>query len=160
SSFSAFKGIDVAVIGAGQSALEAAALLNEAQARPQLLVREDSVLWQTRVSLKRSLWRKLRSPISGLGTGPKAWTLTNFPGAMRWAPEIWRTDFVRKHLPAEGAWWLRDRVENKVPIHFSVSVAGARQSGGRVTLELRQEGTGNRSPLVVDHVIAGSGYNI
>ena len=36
--FSAFAGQDVAVIGAGQSALEAAALLHEAGARPRLLV--------------------------------------------------------------------------------------------------------------------------
>lgn len=39
-SFGAFKGLEVAVIGAGQSALEAAALLYEAGARPHLLVRE------------------------------------------------------------------------------------------------------------------------
>ena len=45
-SFAAFKGRDVAVIGAGQSALEAAALLREAGAQPQLLVRENSILWQ------------------------------------------------------------------------------------------------------------------
>ena len=77
-SFAAFKGQEVAVIGAGQSALEAAALLCEAGAQPHLLVREISILWQTRVSLRRSLWRRLRSPISGLGTGPKAWMLTRF----------------------------------------------------------------------------------
>src|SRR5712692_3074649 len=78
SRFAAFKGRDVAVIGAGQSALEAAALLFEAGARPQLLVREDTILWQTRVLRERSLWRRLRSPIAGLGTGPKAWALTHF----------------------------------------------------------------------------------
>src|SRR5260370_15915835 len=94
-SFSAFKGRDFGVIGAGQSALEAAALLHEAGARPQLLVRDDAVLWQSRVSQERNLWQQLRSPISGLGTGPKAWALTNFPGAMHRAPEQWRTRFVK-----------------------------------------------------------------
>jgi len=157
--FDVFKGLDIAVIGAGQSALEAAALLREAGARPQLLVREDSVLWQTRVSLKRSFWRRLRSPISGLGTGPKAWLLTNFPGAMHPMPAKWRIDFVKKHLPAEGAWWLRDRVENKIPIHFGVTVAKTLENNARVLLELRHK-DGSRSQLVVDHIIAGSGYDV
>jgi FAD-dependent urate hydroxylase len=158
--FDAFKGLDVAVIGAGQSALEAAALLNEAGARPQLLVRETSILWQNRVSLKRSLWRRLRSPISGLGTGPKAWGLTNFPGAMHRVPARWRTQFVKNHLPAEGAWWLRDRVENRLPVHFGATVVEAREAAGRVALGLHIAKDGSERPLIVDHVIAGSGYEI
>ncbi len=122
-------------------------------------MREDSVLWQTRVSLKRSFWRRLRSPISGLGTGPKAWLLTHFPGAMHPMPAKWRIDFVKKHLPAEGAWWLRDRVENKIPIQFGVTVVKTREHNGRVLLQLRHK-DGGRSRQVVDHVIAGSGYEV
>jgi cation diffusion facilitator CzcD-associated flavoprotein CzcO len=159
-SFAAFKGRQVAVIGAGQSALEAAALLSEAGAQPHLLVRENSILWQNRVSLKRSLWRRLRSPISGLGTGPKAWGLTHFPGAMHRVPATWRTRFVKNHLPAEGAWWLRDRVENRLPVHFGATVVEAREAAGRVALELRLAKDGSECRLVVDHVIAGSGYDI
>jgi FAD-dependent urate hydroxylase len=159
-SFAAFSGLDIAVIGAGQSALEAAALLREAGARPRLLVREKSILWQTRVSLKRSFWRRLRSPISGLGTGPKAWMLTNFPGVMHRVPAKWRTEFVKKHLPPEGAWWLRDRVEGMMPIQFGTAVVTAREQAGRAALELQQSKDGSRCRLVVDHVIAGSGYDI
>jgi FAD-dependent urate hydroxylase len=159
-SFSAFKGREVVVIGAGQSALEAAALLHEAGALPQLLMREDSILWQTRVSLKRSLWRRLRSPISGLGTGPKAWGLTHFPGIMHRVPAKWRTSFVKNHLPAEGAWWLRERVEKRLPVHFGASIINAREASGQVLLQLRcaKDGSGRR--LVVDHIVAGSGYDI
>ena len=160
SRFDMYSGRDVAVIGAGQSALEAAALLQEAGARPQLLVREGSVLWQTRVSLERSLWRRLRSPISGLGTGPKAWLLTNFPGAMHRTPAKWRIDFVKKHLPAEGAWWLRDRVENKIPIQFGTTVVETREKEGRAALELRDAKAKRHWRLMVDHVVVGSGYDI
>jgi cation diffusion facilitator CzcD-associated flavoprotein CzcO len=159
-SFAAFEGRDVAVIGAGQSALEAAALLHEAGARPQLVVRENSILWQNRVSLKRNLWRRLRSPISGLGTGPKAWGLTHFPGAMHRVPTNWRTRFVKNHLPAEGAWWLRNRVENRLPVHLGATVVEAREVSGRVALELRLAKDGGKCRLVVDHVVAGSGYDI
>jgi FAD-dependent urate hydroxylase len=159
-SFAAFRGCEVAVIGAGQSALEAAALLHEAGAKPQLLVRENSILWQNRVSLNRSLWRKLRSPISGLGTGPKAWGLTHFPGAMHRVPATWRTRFVKNHLPAEGAWWLRNRVENRLPGLFGATVVEAREAAGRVALDLCLAKDGSKCELVVDHVIAGSGYDI
>jgi thioredoxin reductase len=159
-SFAAFDGRDIAVIGAGQSALEAAALLHEAGARPQLFIRENSILWQTRVSLKRSLWRRLRSPIAGLGTGPKAWGLTHFPGVMHRVPAKWRTNFVKNHLPAEGAWWLHDRVEKRLPVHFGASVINAREAKGRVLLKLRHTEDGSESQLEVDHVIAGSGYVI
>jgi FAD-dependent urate hydroxylase len=159
-SFAAFKGRDVAIIGAGQSALETAALLHEAGARPQLLVREQRVLWQTRMSLKRSLWRRLRSPISGLGSGPTAWMLTNFPSAVRRLPEKWRAEFVKKHLPAEGAWWLRDRVETRVPLRTGITVIEARATAGQVTLDLRQANSGNQCQITVDHVIVGSGYNV
>jgi FAD-dependent urate hydroxylase len=159
-SFAAFQGREVAVIGAGQSALEAAALLREAGARPQLLVREDSILWQHRISLKRNLWQRLRSPISGLGTGPKAWGLTHFPGAMHHVPATWRTRFVKNHLPAEGAWWLRDRVENRIPVHLGATVVSAREVAGRVALDVRLAKDGSARQLAVDHVVAGSGYDV
>lgn len=158
--FASYRGRDVAVIGADQSALEAAALLYEAGARPQLLVRENNILWMNRVSQERSIWRRIRSPISGLGTGPKAWTLTEFPGMPHRVPAALRTRFVKNHLPAERAWWLRDRVVDHVPIHFSATVIDARPVGSHVALRLCGPQHGPERELVVDQVIAGSGYNI
>jgi cation diffusion facilitator CzcD-associated flavoprotein CzcO len=157
-SFASFKGLRVAVVGAGQSALEAAALLREAEALPELFVRKNAILWQHRVSRERSPWRKLRSPISGLGTGPKAWLLTHVPGAMHRMPAFWTTRFVKRHLPPEGAWWLRARIENRVPVHLGTTVIEARETAGRAALRVRS-GNGNEHELIVDHVIAGSGYD-
>jgi FAD-dependent urate hydroxylase len=158
--FSSFKGQSVAVIGGGQSALEAAALLHEIGARPRLLVRDTSISWHHRVGLDRSLWRRLRSPISGLGTGPKAWALTRFPGGMHRVPSAFRTRFVNSHLPAEGAWWLRERVEGLVPVDLGTTVAAAREKAGRLILTLRDSKDGTDREIQVDHVIAGSGYVI
>ncbi|MCP3460012.1 NAD(P)-binding domain-containing protein [Bradyrhizobium sp. CCGUVB23] len=159
-SFAAFRGRDVAVIGAGQSALEAAALLCEAGARPLLLVRESAVRWHGRSSREPGLWERVRWPISGLGSGLKAKALTQFPGALHRVPVNWRTRFVNSHLPAEGAWWLRDRVETRLPIHLGVTVVKAREVSGRVALELRLANEAGERRLMVDHVIAGSGYEI
>ena len=158
--FDGFKGRRVAVIGAGQSALEAAALLSEFGASPQLLIRERSVLWQSRVSKSRSLWRRLRSPISGLGTGPKAWALTRFPGAMHRAPAAWRSRFVKSHLPPEGAWWLRKRVENQVPVHTQTAIIDAFEREGQAVLRLWTGKDSCEHELVVDNVIVGTGYDM
>jgi lysine/ornithine N-monooxygenase len=158
SSFSSFKGLNVAVIGAGQSALEAAALLHEAGAMPQLFVREDSISWHQRVMQNRNLWRRLRSPISGLGTGPKAWALTRFPGAVYQMPEALRTRFVNSHLPAEGAWWLRDRVENKFPVHLGASIVSSRDVNDLAALNFKRKGNGSGLELSFDRVVAGTGY--
>ena len=158
--FAAFKGRDVAVIGAGQSALEAAAILHEAGARPQLLVREGAIGWMSRVPHSRSLWRRLRSPISSLGSGPKAWALAHFPGALHRLPAEWRSRLVENHLPPEGAWWLRERVENRVPVHIATTIDEAREVNGRAALRLRVGNNGSERELIVDHVIAGTGYDI
>ena len=157
--FRVFRGRSVAVVGAGQSALEAAALLLEVGATPQLIAREEKILWQTRVHEKRSLWRKIRSPLSGLGTGPKAWALTNFPGLVHQAPDRWRVEFVKRHLPPEGAWWLCPRVEGKIKVHAGVAVAQARASADGVRLLLRGK-NGSETEVECEHVIAGTGYRV
>ena len=157
--FAPFKGQDVAVIGAGQSALEAAALLNEAGAQPQLLIRDNAVLWNTPSPRNASLRQRLRSPISGLGGGWRAWLLTHFPTAAHRLPAAWMTHFLKGYLPPEGAWWLRSRIEDLVPIHLSTSVAEARHDAkGRVALRLLVRGM--ERYITVDHVVAGTGYNI
>ena len=158
--FAGFRGQDVAVIGGGQSALEAAALLHEVGARPHLVVRKESIYWQTRVSQARGLWRRIRSPISGLGSGPIAWALTHLPGAMHYLPATLRTRFVQSHLAAEGAWWLRERVENLMPVHTGTTVIAALEIGDRAALRLRTKRDGRERQLVVDHVIAGTGYDV
>lgn len=158
--FSSFKGRKVAVLGAGQSALEAAVLLHEAGAEPTLLVREQSISWHSRVHRKRSLWRRLRSPITGLGTGPKAWALTRFPRALHRMPDNFRTRFVKTHLPAEGAWWLRERFENKIPVQLATEVIEARETCCGAALTVRDSKERQTREIVVDHVVAGSGYTI
>jgi lysine/ornithine N-monooxygenase len=160
SEFSSFKGRRLAVLGAGQSALEAAVLLHEADAEPTLLVRERSISWHTRVQTRRNLWRRLRSPITGLGTGPKAWALTRFPRAMHRMPDSFRTRFVKTHLPAEGAWWLRERFDNKVPVQLGTEVIEAQDTCCGVALTVRDANRQSTRQMTVDHVVAGSGYTV
>jgi cation diffusion facilitator CzcD-associated flavoprotein CzcO len=152
-------GKDVCVIGAGQSALEAAALLKQGGARPHLLVRQSRVLFLGRMSANRSLWERLRAPQSGLGPGMKSWLLETFPAAMHYAPRNLRLNLVRRHLGPSGAWWLRDRVEGQLPIHTRCVVREAVARGDRVLLRVHDEGQGERE-IEADHVVAGSGFEV
>jgi pyruvate/2-oxoglutarate dehydrogenase complex dihydrolipoamide dehydrogenase (E3) component len=74
-------------------------------------------------------------------------------------PDPWRIEFVRRHLPPEGAWWLRPRVEGKVKIHAGVAVADARPSADGVELRLRGK-DGAETRVECEHVIAGTGYRV
>lgn len=159
-SFAAFQGLEVAVIGSGQSALEAAALLHEAGAAPRLLIRKPATAWMTRGSRTPNLWQRIRRPTSALGSGPKAWALMQLPGAFHRLPACGRSLILRNFLPPEGAWWLRDRVEGQVPVEHDTIVVEGRTIGNRVSLRLRGGAGANDRELLVDRVIAGTGYEV
>jgi thioredoxin reductase len=156
---SKFAGSDVAVIGAGQSALESAALLHESGAGVHVLVRAPQVLWAGPPVIDRTWKDKLLKPKSPLGPG---WSLVaSQRGApvFRFLPEQTRLSIVKAVLGPAGAWWLHDRVENVVEIRTSTSVAAASVEGDKVVLECAAP-HGAHQRLVVDHVLAATGYRV
>jgi hypothetical protein len=110
------------------------------------------------VPRNRSLWRRLRSPLSGLGSGPTAWLLTNAPGAVHRMPAALRMRFVARHLPPEGAWWLRDRVDARIETLLSTTVTDARPDGDGCRLALAVDGRATARRF--DHVVAGTGFRV
>jgi cation diffusion facilitator CzcD-associated flavoprotein CzcO len=157
--FARFRGKDVCVIGAGQSALEAATLLHEAGARAQLLVRGDGPIFHTKTPARRSFLARLRAPITVLGEGRMHWLLTHFPMLPHYVPEARRVPFTRAYLGPAGAWWLRDRFEPHVTVHRRCEVISARPAdGGGVLLRVREQGA--EREIRADHVIAGTGFEV
>jgi hypothetical protein len=75
-------------------------------------------------------------------------------------PDSFRTRFVKTHLPAEGAWWLRERFDNKIPVQLATEVLAARETGGGVALTVRDAKQQITRQMTVDHVVAGSGYTV
>jgi FAD-dependent urate hydroxylase len=155
---SRFRGREVTVIGAGQSALETAALVAEQDAAVRLLARAPAVAWNLPPREGgRSLFGRLRYPASGLGAGIQLWGYCNAPGAFRFLPRQIRLDRVKNVLGPAGAWWLKDRVMGRVTVLPDHVVTNARASGGRAMLEVRR-GDGRRTTFAADHVIAATGY--
>ncbi len=156
---SSFEGKDVTVIGAGQSALETAALLREHDAEVRVLVRGPSVAWNADPQPEpRPLPQRLRRPMSGLGPGLRAWFYANEPNLFYHLPRQTRWQAVRTTLGPAGAWWLRERVLGRVPLLLNHSVRAAEARDGRVRLDV--DGGGGPVELTCDHVIAGTGYRV
>jgi cation diffusion facilitator CzcD-associated flavoprotein CzcO len=161
---SQFRGRDVVVVGAGQSALETAALLNETQARVSLLVRGSSISWHPNPRPDPpSLWQRLRRPASPMGAGLKTWFCSSAPMLFYRLPQRTRLTVVRGDKTHEmllgpaGAWWLRERVLGRIPILLGQSLLGVTARGGKAVLHVT--GSDGRSrDLTADHVIAATGY--
>jgi hypothetical protein len=158
-SFTAFAGREVGVIGGGQSALESAALLHEAGARALVVQRSPTVVWAGRPPVPPvPLSRRLRWPLSPLGTGLRLVAMFNLAPGFRALPVGTRARLVRETLGPAGAWWLRSRIEGSVPILSGHRLSAATASPDGVRLEL--EASAGRRLVEVEHVIAATGYRV
>lgn len=154
-----FAGRRVTVIGAGQSALENAALLHEHGASVEIAARADSIVWNPPPHpLDRPLWKRLRRPVGGLCTGMGCWLYEHGPRAFHMLPQKRRVWLATETFGPSGAWWLRDRIESKVAIRLGHHLRTARPVGGEVELEFDAD-TG---PLTIrsEHVICATGYRV
>jgi len=153
-----FRGQRVLVVGAGQSALESAALLHESGAEVRLVMREQQVVWNgAPLAPDRPLLQRLREPEAGLGSGWSTWFYSRQPAMFRHLPESTRIYRARTSLGPAGASWLRGRVEGEFPILAGYSLAGAAAGPDGVQLAVT-DGAGRRTELAADHVIAATGY--
>lgn len=149
------RGQRVVVIGGGQSALESAALLHEAQAEVELLVRDSSVQWTW-----QRPWLHTFRPVGAVlyawpDVGPAvishAVARPNLYRMLpRWLQDSWRAKSIRPN----GVGWLKPRLRDvKVSTGLAVLLAVAR--GNQVELKLS-----DGSARTVNHVLLATGYRI
>jgi FAD-dependent urate hydroxylase len=156
----AFRGKEVTVVGAGQSALESAALLHENGASVQVLARRPVIAWNgLPLDPDRPLLRRLREPEAGLGSGWSTWFYSNHPDLFRRLPPRTRVYRARTALGPAGACWLRERVEGQFPVRTGQTVTSATPQGEKVQLRVAGAGMPDRD-LAADHVVAATGYRI
>jgi cation diffusion facilitator CzcD-associated flavoprotein CzcO len=153
-----FAGRDVVVVGAGQSALESAALLHEAGATVRVLARTARLAWNGEPLPPSRPWRqRLREPEVDLGSGWATWFYSRHAGLFRYLPPGQRLHRARTALGPAGACWLRPRVEGRIPIQLRHEVTDARPVEGGASLSVRTP-DGGTVEIRTEHVIAATGY--
>ncbi len=159
SDLSGFKGRKVAVLGAGASAIDMAALLHQAGAEVELIARRSKIEFHDPPNEPRPLFARLKAPRSGLGTGWRSLMCTDIPLVFHAMPQSLRFRAVERHLGPAPCWFVRDAVVGRLPMHLGATLAGARVQAGRVRLAFSQPGQEDKS-IEVDHVIAATGYKV
>jgi thioredoxin reductase len=154
-----FRGIKVAVIGAGASAVDIAALLNEAGAQVELVARRKTIAFHTRSKEPRPLLERLRNPRSGLGIGWRSRLCTDAPLLFHAMPQDFRFRVVQKHLGPAPGWFVRDKVIGKFPLHLGTKLQSVSVENGKVHLRFTDKDEKD-AELVVDHVIGATGFQV
>jgi cation diffusion facilitator CzcD-associated flavoprotein CzcO len=155
-----FRGRNVVVIGGGSSALDWAALLDQAGANVQLVARQTTLKFHGKPTGKqRSLWLRIRHPQTGLGPGWRSSFYANAPAAFHRLPESLRLEIVRRTLGPSGGWFVKDRVMNHVPLLLGHTPERAEVRDGKVHLQVRAQ-DGSEREILADHIISATGYKV
>jgi len=152
-----FSGRRVVVVGGGQSALESAALLQEAGAEVEVIARQERIRWlDQRAGWLKSEKNPLRSllyPPTDVGP-PILNRIVAAPDMFRRLPRTIRERIAFRSIRPAGAGWLASRLHD-VPIRTSQVVESARRAEDGV--ELRLDDGSRRS---IDHVLICTGYRV
>ncbi len=150
-----FAGKRVVVVGAGQSALEGAALIHEAGADVEVIVRAPQVHWlglKDKIHKVKPIAKLLYSPYD---VGPAGVSrIVAVPNMVKYFPRATQNWFRKRALRSAGSRWLKPRFTN-IPITTNTSIESAKLRGGKLHLRLN-----DGSSREVDHVYQGTGYRV
>jgi len=151
-----FTGSNVMVIGGGQSAIETAALLDEAGANVELVMRSPAVRWLRRSAFFHNKYNPFRRLLyHRTDVGPAVVSqLVSRPHLLRRFPASLQRKIATRSIRPAGAAWLVPRVGG-VEITTGLSVVSATSGDSHVRLAFNDGST--RS---VDHVILGTGFSV
>jgi thioredoxin reductase len=153
-----FRGKDVAIVGAGSSALDLAALLSDLDANVHIVARRKSLIFHDLPERgRRRLHERLRHPRSGLGIGWRSRLCTDMPLAFRAMPERFRLSVVKSHLGPSGGWFIKDQVMSNVKTSLRTDVKAATIKGGKIELRIAPN-DGREQIISADHVISATGF--
>ena len=150
-----FRGKRVAVVGAGQSALESAALIHEAGGEVEVITRTPAIHWLG--------WRQRMERVGPLADifysrydiGPAGVSrIVAYPPVVKYFPRRVQTWFRTRALRPAGSRWLISRLAH-VRVSTGREITSARDTGSQLKLTLDDGSTRE-----VDHVFCGTGYRV
>jgi FAD-dependent urate hydroxylase len=150
-----FAGERVLVVGGGQSALEAAALLYESGCDVEVAVRKPAIHWlgwKSRISRVKALESLL---YSSRDVGPAGLSqLVARPNFFRRLPRRLQDWTDRRAIRPAGAYWLQRRIRG-IKIRTGVRFRGAIATGKQLRIASNDAGE-----QVFDHALLATGYRI
>ena len=148
--FAGFAGRRVAVLGAGQSAVESSALLHEAGAEVELIFRSEGILWLD----PQPAWRlpKMGAP-TAVG-GPRASWVVAAPDVFRRLPDAIAPWLAYRCIRPAASAWLHTRTDAVVATGGRTIVA-AQPRDGHLQLTL-SDGAVRR----IDHLLLATGFEV
>jgi len=150
-----FKGKRVAVIGAGQSALESAALFREAGIEVEVLARKKTLNWVGLHARLHHLGVISKMLYSKRDVGPAGISrLVAMPHLFRRFPRGFQERTAYRAIRPAGAGWLQPRIAG-VPITLGRRVASATVADSQLRLQLD-----DGSERLVDHALLATGFRV
>src|SRR5438045_6259090 len=147
----------IVIVGGGQSALESAALLAEAGAEVEVIVRRPGVHWldQKLAWLKSEAnpVRRLFYPPTDVGPPGLNWIVAT-PGLFRHLPFPLQEKIAYRSIRPAGAGWLLPRI-GKVRFTTCRTITSVSSAGGGIGLKLD-----DGSERCADHVLLATGYRV
>lgn len=155
SDLSVFEGKRLVVVGAGQSAIEFAAIAHEQGADVRVLFRAPSVHWLTRSARLHSAWLLGKLLYSPNDVGPAGLSrVVSLPGAFRRLPMGLRHRATARCVRPAASAWLVDRMR-EVPLDPGRVARTATEHSGQVRIECSDGGV-----VEADHVLLATGYQV
>jgi FAD-dependent urate hydroxylase len=150
-----FMGRRVVVIGAGQSALESAALLHEAGISVEVIARRSCLNWVGLHPRLHHLGFLSRMLYSKRDVGPAGISrLVSMPHLFRRFPRGFQDRTAYRAIRPAGAGWLQPRLVG-VPITLGRKVVSAAEKGSQLHLKLD-----DGSERLVDHALLATGFRV
>lgn len=152
---SVFKGKQVVVIGAGQSALESSAILKEAGIAVEVIAREKALNWVGLHPRLHHLGMISRVLYSTRDVGPAGISrLVAAPHLFRTLPRALQDRTAYRAIRPAGAGWLRPRLTG-VRITLGRKVESATVAGSQLRLRLD-----DGQERLVDHALLATGFRV
>ncbi len=154
-----FAGRRILVIGGGASATDVAALLVDHGAAVEIISRAPIIFHDGPGEKPPSLWWRIRNPNFGLGPNRRSAAYTLFPQLFRLLPARVRHRIVKNHLGPAAVWYIREKIEGRVPMRSGYALKSAEVKDDVVKLQFIHQ-DGGILETEADHVIAGTGYRV
>jgi hypothetical protein len=150
-----FKGKRVVVIGAGQSALESAALFKELGIPVEVIARTNHLNWVGLHARLHHLGLISKMMYSNRDVGPAGISrLVAAPHLFRRFPRVFQDRTAYRAIRPAGAGWLAPRIA-EIPITLGRKVVSATVAGSQLRIRLD-----DGSERLVDHALLATGFRV